>query len=96
MSVQFVEVNGVMIPTTEFVKNRERLEQAIKRETKNAVPTVINNEISDVKVVEPNIVPLEDSIELKSQNETVDTDVSIEEKDVPVKKVSGFSKISKK
>lgn len=77
-----------MIPTIEFVKNRERLEQAIKRETKNAVPTVINNEISDVKVVEPNIVPLEDSIELKSQNETVDTGVSIEEKDVPVKKVT--------
>lgn len=85
-----------MIPTIEFVKNRERLEQAIKCETKNAVPTVINNEISDVKVVEPNIVPLKNSIELKSQNETVDTSVSIEEKDVPVKKVSWFSKISKK
>jgi hypothetical protein len=65
MSIQFVEVNGRLMETKEFVKNREKLEALLpKRETNNAVSTVINNEISNVKDTNPNIVPLENSIEL--------------------------------
>ena len=61
MSIQFVEVNGVMIPTTEFIKNRERLIQATKKnDVEKPVEIDTKKNLSDVKDVKLNNVQVEE------------------------------------
>lgn len=73
---QYVEVNGVMIPTTEFVKNRERLMQANnKKDKETPVVVVKKNEISDVSDSELNKVPVE---EKTLQNDAISDEKSEE------------------
>lgn len=61
---QMVDVNGVFVPTSEFVKNREKYEAMIaEKQWKNPVPSVLNEQISNVEDADLNIVPLEEKNE---------------------------------
>lgn len=82
------------MPTSEFIRNRERIEQSMKKnEVETPVVIVPENEISDVNDAELSQVPLEEKTELEIQNETVDTD-NLETKEVKKPK-SGFAKLKK-
>lgn len=73
MWIQFVEVNGVMVSTLEFVKNRERLLEATKKKDVEKPVVIADKKIlSDVVDTELNNVPLE--------KKTVQNDSILEEK----------------